>query len=58
MLEPAKVVHLNELPAIASLRTAVELDPEASGWAREDEDFESLRDDPEFQALSTDRASG
>jgi quercetin dioxygenase-like cupin family protein len=44
--------------ALASLRTAVELRPEAAGWAREDEDFESLRDDPEFQALSTDRVSG
>jgi quercetin dioxygenase-like cupin family protein len=44
--------------ALASLRRAVELNPAAVGWAREDEDLESLRDDPGFRALSTDRVSG
>ncbi len=38
--------------AIGSLREAIELRPEAAEWAREDEDFEGLRDDPEFRALA------
>ncbi len=38
--------------AIESLRSAVERRPETAGWAREDEDFESLRDDPQFRALA------
>jgi quercetin dioxygenase-like cupin family protein len=38
--------------ALASLRKAVELQPEAAEWASGDEDFESLRDDPEFRALA------
>lgn len=38
--------------AIESLRAAIERRPEAAEWAREDEDFESLRDDPEFRALT------
>jgi hypothetical protein len=37
---------------LASLRKAVELQPEAAEWASGDEDFESLRDDPEFRALA------
>ncbi len=37
--------------AVESLRTAVRLRAEIAEWAREDEDFESLRDDPGFQAL-------
>jgi hypothetical protein len=37
--------------AIESLRAAIERRPEVPRWAREDEDFESLRDDPEFRAL-------
>jgi AraC-like ligand binding domain len=37
--------------ALESLRTAVELRSETAEWATDDEDFESLRDDPEFQAL-------
>jgi hypothetical protein len=44
--------------ALTSLRRAIELMPEAAGWARDDEDLESLRHDPEFRALRTDRASG
>lgn len=38
--------------ALAALRRALELRPEVSEWARDDEDFESLRDDPEFRALA------
>ncbi len=42
----------NRDAALAALRRAVELKPEATGWARDDEDFETLRDDPEFRALA------
>jgi mannose-6-phosphate isomerase-like protein (cupin superfamily) len=34
--------------AIAHLRQAVELRPEARGWAASDRDLDSIRDDPEF----------
>ncbi len=37
--------------AIASLRKAIGLRPELSGWAREDADLESLQGDPEFRGL-------
>jgi quercetin dioxygenase-like cupin family protein len=37
--------------ALASLRRARELRPEVAAWAREDRDFESLHNDPEFRAL-------
>ncbi len=37
--------------ALESLATAVQLQPETARWAKEDSDFESLRDDPEFRAL-------
>jgi tetratricopeptide (TPR) repeat protein len=37
--------------ALASLRRAVELRPELANWAHEDDDLQSLRDDPEFRAL-------
>ncbi len=37
--------------ALAELRQAVELDRKASAWAREDEDFASLRADPRFESL-------
>ena len=37
--------------ALAELRQAIEVDDRAAAWAREDEDFASLRDDPEFQGL-------
>jgi hypothetical protein len=33
------------------LATAVQLQPETARWAKEDSDFESLREDPEFRAL-------
>jgi tetratricopeptide (TPR) repeat protein len=38
--------------ALAALRRAVELRPEAAHWAADDEDLASLRDDPEFRALA------
>ena len=38
--------------ALTALRAAIERRPQAAEWAREDEDFESLRDDPEFRALA------
>ncbi|MDX6541430.1 MAG: hypothetical protein QOI71_3040 [Gaiellales bacterium] len=37
--------------AVESVRRAIELDPKLKELARADEDFEALRDDPEFQAL-------
>ena len=40
----------NAEAAIAHLRHAIELDPQAKEWAAKDEDFDSLRDDPEFPA--------
>jgi quercetin dioxygenase-like cupin family protein len=38
--------------ALASLRRAIGLRADAAKWAREDEDFASLRDDPEFRELT------
>lgn len=37
--------------ALDGLRRALELRPEVAGWARDDEDFAGLRDDPEFRSL-------
>lgn len=37
--------------AIAELRRAVELQPDAVNWARDDDDLDSLRDDSAFRAL-------
>jgi cupin domain len=42
----------NRDEALASLRRALGLRPELKEWAREDDDLESLRDDPEFRALT------
>jgi hypothetical protein len=42
----------NREQALASLRRALELRAELSHWTREDDDLESLRDDPEFRALT------
>ncbi len=39
--------------ALASLRRALELRPEVARWAREDEDFVSLRDVAEFRTLAS-----
>jgi hypothetical protein len=44
--------------ALESLRKALELEPKVAEWARDDRDFDSLRDDPEFGALVADRAPG
>jgi len=38
--------------ALASLRRAIELRPDLSAWAREDEDLAPLRDDRDFRALT------
>jgi quercetin dioxygenase-like cupin family protein len=37
--------------ALDGLRRAIKLRSDAAVWAREDEDFSSLRDDPEFRSL-------
>src|ERR1700729_467910 len=37
--------------ALAELATAIRIRPEVAGWAREDDHFLSLREDPEFRAL-------
>jgi tetratricopeptide (TPR) repeat protein len=37
--------------ALAALRRAAELRPEALEWARDDDDLAGLREDPEFQTL-------
>jgi quercetin dioxygenase-like cupin family protein len=37
--------------ALRALSTAIEARPEAAAWAREDEDFASLREAPEFASL-------
>jgi tetratricopeptide (TPR) repeat protein len=37
--------------ALTALRQAVEAAPDAAVWARDDEDFAALRDDPEFRSL-------
>jgi tetratricopeptide (TPR) repeat protein len=38
--------------ALDELRQAIDLDPRAANWARDDEDFSSLRGDPEFDTLA------
>ena len=40
----------NRETAIAELKRAIELDPQAKEYATNDEDFDWLRDDPEFPA--------
>lgn len=40
----------NREAAIEHLRRAIELDPQAKDYAAKDEDFDALRDDPEFPA--------
>ena len=39
--------------ALDALRRAVEVAPDATVWARDDEDFASLREDSEFRALAS-----
>ncbi len=46
-----EAVEGNREVALATLRAAIELRPEAAEWARDDEDFVALRDDPEFRSL-------
>jgi hypothetical protein len=36
---------------LSELKRAIEREPETREWAREDEDFKSLRGDPEFEQL-------
>ena len=38
--------------ALAALAAAIEADPQARDWARDDQDFASLRDAPEFMRLT------
>ena len=47
-----EAVDGNRDAALSALRAAIERRPEAAEWARDDEDFESLREDPEFRALA------
>ena len=42
----------NRDAALEHLRRAVEHEPRAREWARDDEDFASLRDDPKFLAVT------
>jgi hypothetical protein len=44
-------VHGSRDSALDHLRRAVAADPRARKWAQEDEDLESLRGEPEFQAI-------
>jgi quercetin dioxygenase-like cupin family protein len=37
--------------ALATLAEAIRIRPEVADWARDDDDFASLRDDPQFRAL-------
>ncbi len=39
--------------AIAGLRQALSLRPDLTDWSKQDPDFQSLRDDPDFQAVYT-----
>ena len=47
-----EAVDGNRDAALSALRAAIERRPEAAEWARDDEEFESLREDPEFRALA------
>lgn len=42
----------NREQALGALRRALELRPELKAWARQDDDLEPLREDPEFRALT------
>ena len=48
----------NRDAALEHLRKSVEHRPETRGWARGDEDFASLRDDPEFLAITREPGAG
>ncbi|MGN6867004.1 MAG: TPR end-of-group domain-containing protein [Solirubrobacteraceae bacterium] len=47
-----EAVQDRRVAALSALRQAVEIAPDAAVWARDDEDFDGLRDDPEFRALA------
>ena len=47
-----EAVQGNRDAAIAQLRAAISARPASAEWARDDDDFESLRDDPEFVTLT------
>jgi hypothetical protein len=47
-----EAVQGNRAAALSTLRRALELRPEVAGWARDDDDLEILRDDPEFRTLT------
>jgi hypothetical protein len=40
--------------ALATLARAIAIKPEVKAWAREDEDFQALRTDPDFLAVTTE----
>jgi hypothetical protein len=46
-----EAVQGNREAGLGALRQAVALRPSVAGLAKEDEDFASLRDDPEFRSL-------
>jgi hypothetical protein len=48
----------NRDAALEHLRMSVGERPETRAWAREDEDFASLRDDPEFLAITREPNAG
>jgi tetratricopeptide (TPR) repeat protein len=48
----------NTEKALAHLRRAVEMEPQAAEWARDDEDFASIRDDPRFVSAVAGQADG
>jgi mannose-6-phosphate isomerase-like protein (cupin superfamily) len=43
---------------LAHLRRAVEMEPQAADWARDDEDFAAVRDDPRFASAVAGQAGG
>ncbi len=47
-----EAVDGNRIEALSALRAAIDRRPPAAEWARDDEDFQSLREDPEFRALA------
>ena len=47
-----EAVQGNREAALQALRRALALRPEVAEWARDDEDLQRLRDDPEFRALA------
>ncbi len=44
--------------ALVHLRRAIDLDPRCLEWARDDDDFASLRDEPEFLAVAGEADAG